>query len=336
MARTSVLTGGTNSAQTTSEDLNAVATDLIAADGVIGTLTNTSGVAPMTGGLALNAQGSPNTTTALTAGTVYITVTPTSQASQRVRVKVDAQNVTHSANSTGGTRYDWVYVSLDATKAANPNSSMSDVYTVVTSRSTSNATDNGTPPTYGYCVAVVTLANGFSSVTNGNIADSRVQAGMTATAKSVTSGLPIQVADTIVSTSATGTTQIPVDDTIPQNTEGDQYMTLSFTPKLSTSKLYIDVIANLSSSAANNMVLALFKDSDAGALAAVVETNDSIAGYYPMKLGYSYSPGSTTAITFKVRAGAGGAGTTTFNGAGGARKMGGIMSSYIRVTEVHG
>lgn len=182
MARTSTLTGGSNNAQTTSEDLNGVATDLISADGVVGALTNTSGVAPMTGGLAVNAQGSPNKTTAVTAGTAYVTATPTSQNSQRLRVKIDAQNVTHADNTSGGTRYDWIYVTISAANAANPSASMDNVGTITVSRSTSSSTDNGTPPTYGYCIAKVTLTNGFSSVTNGNIADVRTQVGMTSNA----------------------------------------------------------------------------------------------------------------------------------------------------------
>jgi len=47
----------------------------------------------------------------------------------------------------------------------------------VTSRSTSATTDNGTPPTYGTLLAVVTVANGFSTITNSNIADKRVRTG---------------------------------------------------------------------------------------------------------------------------------------------------------------
>ncbi len=45
---------------------------------------------------------------------------------------------------------------------------------------------------------------------------------------------------------ATGTTQIPFDDTIPQNTEGDQYMQLQISPVNSSSTLLIDVVAYLS------------------------------------------------------------------------------------------
>jgi len=168
----SVLTGGSNNFDTTSEHLNALATDILE-DGVVGSVGNTAGVAPMTGGLACNAQGTPNMTVAVTAGKCYVTATPSGQSSQRLRANIAAQNATIAANSTGGTRYDWIYVKIDATNAANPAAAGDNVASIVVSRSTSSSTDNGTPPTYGYAIAVVTVANGASSITNGNIADVR-------------------------------------------------------------------------------------------------------------------------------------------------------------------
>jgi hypothetical protein len=92
-------------------------------------------------------------------------------------VKIDAQNITHAANVTGSTRYDWVYVSVSASLAANPAAAMDTTGTIVVSRSTSNSVDNGTPPTYGYHIATVTLANSWTTVVNGNIADTRAQTG---------------------------------------------------------------------------------------------------------------------------------------------------------------
>lgn len=168
----SVLTGGSNNFATTSEHLNALATDILS-EGVVGTVGNTSGVAPSTGGLAVNAQGSPNMTVAVTAGIAYVTTTPTSQGSQLLRANIAAQNATIAANSTGGTRYDWIYVSMSASGAANPAVDGTGVATITVSRSTSSSVDNGTPPTYGYNLAVVTVTNGASSITNGNITDSR-------------------------------------------------------------------------------------------------------------------------------------------------------------------
>lgn len=168
----SVLTGGSNNYATTASDLNALATDILS-EGVIGTLGNTAGVAPATGGLACNAQGSPNMTVAVTAGVAYVTTTPTSQSSQLLRANIAAQNATIAANSTGGTRYDWIYVAMSASGAANPAVDGTGVASITVSRSTSSSTDNGTPPTYGYPIAMVTVSNGASSITNGNITDLR-------------------------------------------------------------------------------------------------------------------------------------------------------------------
>lgn len=169
----SMLQGGANSHLTTSEEVNYLGTDFVS-EGVIGAITNTSGVSPSTGAFAVNAQGTPDMTVAVSAGACYVTATPTSGNSQLLRVKNSASaNVTISANATGGTRFDWIYVKIDPDKAKDPAVDASDVATLVASRSTSATTDNGTPPTYGYPVAVVTVANGASSITNGNIADVR-------------------------------------------------------------------------------------------------------------------------------------------------------------------
>lgn len=177
---TGILTGGSNNHQTTSEEANGVYTDFIS-QGIVGVIANTGGVAPATGGFAVNAQGSPNMTVAVGTGVAYVTGTPTSQNSQTFRVKNTASsNVTISANSSGSTKYDWVYLKLDATKLNTPNSAGDDVATLVTSRSSSASSDDGTPPTYGYALAVVTVANGASSITNGNISDSRSTTGASA------------------------------------------------------------------------------------------------------------------------------------------------------------
>lgn len=170
---TNILTGGSSNHQTTSENANQIATDFVA-EGVVGAVTNTSGVAPATGALSVNAQGSPNMTVAVGTGVAYVTATPSGQASQTLRVYNNASsNVTIAANLSGSTKYDWVYLSVSAANAANPNTAGDNVATLVTSRSSSASSDDGTPPTYGYALAVVTVANAASSITNGNIADVR-------------------------------------------------------------------------------------------------------------------------------------------------------------------
>lgn len=185
---TGILTGGSNSHETTSEEANAVATDFIS-QGIVGSSTNTSGVAPMTGNFSVNAQGTPDATVAVSTGVAYVTATPSSQGSQKLRVKNTASaNVTISANSSGSTKYDWLYLAINATNAANPNSAADNVATLTTSRSSSSTSDDGTPPTYGLLLAVITVANGFSTLANGTISDRRVQA-IASSATSALSGV---------------------------------------------------------------------------------------------------------------------------------------------------
>ena len=178
---TGILTGGANAHQTTSEEANAWATDFIS-EGIVGSVGSTNGIAPTTGSFSINAQGTPDMTVAVGSGTAYVTGTPSSQASQTFRVKNSAtSNVTISANSSGSTKYDWVYIQLDATKLNTPNSAADDVATLVTSRSSSASSDDGTPPTYGYPLAVVTVANGATTITNSNIRDLRTQSTISST-----------------------------------------------------------------------------------------------------------------------------------------------------------
>jgi len=147
------------------------------------------------------------------------------------------------------------------------------------------------------------------------------------------SGTVVQVASFETGAVATGTTTIPQDDTIPQSTEGDQYMTLSITPKSATSTLVIDVTMVLSSSVAGNGMVALFQDSTANALAVTSSALDTASRMETVRLLHKMTSGTTSSTAFKVRAGNNNAGTTTFNGVAGSRFFGGVMASSIVITE---
>lgn len=146
-------------------------------------------------------------------------------------------------------------------------------------------------------------------------------------------GIPVQVVSTTSSAVATGTTTIPLDDTIPQNTEGDQYMTLTITPKATTNKLVIHVKAFLSTSTAGHTIGALFQDTTANALAATDQYNDTNTGVRELNIVHIMDAGTTSSTTFKFRAGKDAAGTTTFNGSAGARLFGAIPKSAIVIME---
>lgn len=132
---------------------------------------------------------------------------------------------------------------------------------------------------------------------------------------------------------ATGTTVIPNDNTIPQNTEGDEYITVSITPKSTTNKLIIESLTHISHTVDGRSVAALFKDSDASALKTAIGVNGAATTIKQLSISHEMVAGTTSTITFKIRAGGTVAGTTTFNGSSGTGKFNGTMNSYIKVTE---
>ena len=167
------------------------------------------------------------------------------------------------------------------------------------------------------------------------------QSGGTTKATVNSSGLTspghvLQVVNFQTSAVATGTTLIPNDDTIPQNTEGTEFMTLAITPKSATSKLKIDVATYICGSDTIRLTTALFQDSTANALAAVMSTPGfaNIGGSGPSGFTHYMTAGTTSATTFKVRIGGNSSVTVTLNGQGGTRRFGGVASSSITITEV--
>jgi len=143
-----------------------------------------------------------------------------------------------------------------------------------------------------------------------------------------------QIVTTQTGAMSTGTTVFPEDDTIPQNSEGDQYMTLAITPKSATSRLLITAQVFGSVSSGTRWGIGLFKDSTANALSfatAFVKDATSMATCY---IEHSLISGSTSEQTFKIRAGGLSSATFTFNGQSGARKFGGVILSSIHITEI--
>lgn len=145
-----------------------------------------------------------------------------------------------------------------------------------------------------------------------------------------------QVVNTQTGAVNTGTTTIPYDDSIPQKTEGTEFMTLAITPNSATNKLKIDVVLNFGFPTLAAITAALFQDTTTNALAAANNNRHHSTGTSPKQVSFTHymTTGTTSETTFKVRAGASAAGTFTFNGWGGARRYGGVMASSITITEV--
>lgn len=170
--------------------------------------------------------------------------------------------------------------------------------------------------------------NTNNSVVTANITDGAV------TYQKVASGFPVQIVSTNYSNMTTTSTVLPYDDTIPQNTEGAEFMTQAITPKSATNKLIIEAICMISCSVAAQMTIALFQDSTANALAATDAYIDAATGNIMLPLMFTMTAGTASSTTFKIRGGAATAGTTTFNGQAGVRRFGGITVSAIKITEV--
>jgi predicted S18 family serine protease len=128
---------------------------------------------------------------------------------------------------------------------------------------------------------------------------------------------------------------MPVDDTIPQNTEGVEVLTLAVTPTNTSNKLLIEVVVYIAHSAnSTRIAAALFQDSTADALAAVSNIEDTGGRETVISFKHYMTAGTDSATTFKVRVGGNNAGTLTFNGFGGARKFGGVAASSITISEI--
>ena len=148
-------------------------------------------------------------------------------------------------------------------------------------------------------------------------------------------GKVLQVVSSKVSAVATGTGTIPYDDTKPQITEGDEYITRTITPERSDSILIISfngAFANSGSSLVQNTSLFVGTTSDA----LVSNSSSQSIGNRPTAINIDYTQvsGTTSQLTFRVRSGASSSATTTFNGTSGDRKLGGSVAASIIITEV--
>jgi hypothetical protein len=149
------------------------------------------------------------------------------------------------------------------------------------------------------------------------------------------SGSVIQTVNTNVVTSTSGTTQTPLDDTVPTISEGDQYLTRAITPNNSSNLLEILAIINGSSSDnASTLTMALHQDGGAAIAAITFAAAAGSNGMCQGVLRWYMTAGTTSSTTFTVRVGGDRAQTFTFNGFSGARKLGGVCVSSITIREI--
>jgi hypothetical protein len=144
-----------------------------------------------------------------------------------------------------------------------------------------------------------------------------------------------QIATFQTSDFLTGTNPIPLDNTIPQSGEGDQFLSVTLTPTDAGSLLEVDVLLSCGTNVSTTAAAALFRDAGANALTATISTMPYAGdAAMQMRLHFFVTAGSTASTTFKVRAGAGGGGTLCLNGVPNTgAKFNGVESSRITVKE---
>lgn len=134
----------------------------------------------------------------------------------------------------------------------------------------------------------------------------------------------------------TVSTEIPYDNSIPQQSEGTEILTVTITPQSATSTLVVDVVVNFTADGIYYVTAGLFRDGTANALAAAPSSSTPVADAQSIVFRWDVVSGSTSATTFKVRIGvaAGSGGTITINGVSGAQRLGGVYATSLSVQEI--
>lgn len=137
--------------------------------------------------------------------------------------------------------------------------------------------------------------------------------------------LQVVQSETTASTGITAT--IPIDNTIPQNTEGTELLTVTITPKASNSKIRLRAVVQGGNSTSAYNAGAVFKDSDANAIGVGFNGNGGGVGT-PLVIDFMVNATDTTARTYKLRVGTQ-AGTWTINGNAG---VGALFNGTCKTT----
>ncbi len=128
---------------------------------------------------------------------------------------------------------------------------------------------------------------------------------------------------------------IPWDNTIPQQTEGVEVLTVTITPVSSTSTLVINFSCFASTTGSTFGTVALFQDSTANSLCAYSYTLSGNPNPSTITLNHYMTSGTTSATTFKIRIGNQGNTPSAFvNGQSSSTLLyGGVAEAIITITE---
>lgn len=218
-----------------------------------------------------------------------------------------------------GTHYD-LFGSIDFRAAASGT---------ISATSSPGAIDIATTPDSSNTPAIAATIDNSITAGETRLSVYDVDGAAVSKVKSNAYGIVQAVEAAPYTTYSSHTTVFPIDDTIPQNTEGEEIITVTITPKSASNRLRIE--ANISTAHISGTgAFALFKDADADAIAVTYTPTT----YILRDLTHEMAAGTTSAITFKLRAGPAAGGTIYLNGSASARYFGGIAAVRLRVEEI--
>lgn len=108
----------------------------------------------------------------------------------------------------------------------------------------------------------------------------------------------VQVINYQVSASTTGATAIPMDDTIPQITEGVEFMSAVVVPTSVCNELHIDVVGWVTTNVYNKNLLSALFNGSSNALSACLSYTGENAQAVPHSIKYKQIAGTVSSITF--------------------------------------
>jgi hypothetical protein len=157
----------------------------------------------------------------------------------------------------------------------------------------------------------------------------------------ISSGSVVSRAYGSYATSADLTTVIPLDDTIPQITEGTEVVTAAITPSSASNRVratFTTMVAGDDTNTIQYAVAALFRDATANAIYAtavkVVPEVGADVGLAILSFVFEHVPGTTSSTTYRVRVGPDAGDPIRLNGTAAARLFGGVAQASLVLEEI--
>lgn len=127
---------------------------------------------------------------------------------------------------------------------------------------------------------------------------------------------------------------IPLDDTIPQQTEGSEILTVEITPTNIDSTLIIEA-QMFGTPVTNQFVIgAIFRDAESDSIAASTSFAQATTSTVILAFKAIVTASSKVAQTFKLRVGTPFPGSVEVNGTSIARLFGGVGATSLTVKEI--